>query len=169
VPYADKEKQKAYDKERARLRRRTIGMKENLPQGRPCIGENCKTAPLYFLRTNQPLCPKHYQRFKRLGTWADSAVRSQGNKWLCNKGYVNRWHNGKKIREHRFIMETHLGRKLYPNENVHHRNGIRTDNRVENLELWTKTQPCGQRVTDLIKWAREVLDLYEEKFEREPL
>lgn len=50
-------------------------------------------------------------------------------------------------------MEQMLGRPLRDFENVHHRNGIRTDNRPENLELWVKAQPAGQRVTDLVEWV----------------
>jgi hypothetical protein len=53
------------------------------------------------------------------------------------------------VREHRVIMERKLGRYLEPYETVHHINGIRTDNRPENLELWLKTQPAGQRESDL--------------------
>ena len=64
---------------------------------------------------------------------------------------------------HRIIMEEHLGRKLFPKENVHHINGIKDDNRIENLELWTTHQPKGQRVADKIAWAKAVLAEYRPK------
>lgn len=59
-------------------------------------------------------------------------------------------------------MEQMLGRKLLPSESVHHKNGVRDDNRPGNLELWTRSQPYGQRVEDKIAWAKELLALYEE-------
>lgn len=52
------------------------------------------------------------------------------------------------VLEHIKVMEEHIGRDLLPHENVHHLNGDRSDNRIENLELWSKSQPCGQRVSD---------------------
>ena len=70
--------------------------------------------------------------------------------------------NGKKhlYQEHRIIMENNIGRKLKKYENVHHINGIRSDNRIENLEIWNRGQPSGQRVKDQINHAIEILKLY---------
>lgn len=81
--------------------------------------------------------------------------RPEGSRVLDKNGYVKIKVGSRVIPEHRHVMEQHLGRELVKGENVHHINGVRDDNRIENLELWATAQPYGQRVDALIDYIAE--------------
>ena len=113
------------------------------------------------------LCSGHYvqkrkgQELKPLRSRASNGTRSGW--YIGPKGYVIRHlAHGKGITsmeyQHRTVMEEHLKRKLYKGENVHHINGDKTDNRIENLELWDKSQPAGQRLEQKIEYAISLLE-----------
>ena len=108
------------------------------------------------------MCSTHYRR-KRNGEDMHAPIKGDGSRRYKHKrrtktkqGYIRV--NG--LNEHRMIMEFHIGRKLTEKETVHHRNGIRDDNRIENLELWSHSHPHGYRITDKIQWCREFIEKY---------
>ena len=76
------------------------------------------------------------------------------------RGYRGIWTGDRWEMEHRIVVSEHLGRPLERAEEVHHKNGNRSDNRLSNLELWSTRQPKGQRVSDKIDYANEIIRLY---------
>lgn len=84
---------------------------------------------------------------------------TQGYILIYSPEHPNKNPNGY-VREHRLVMESMIGRYLESNEEVHHKNGIRYDNSPENLELWVKSQPPGQRVDDMIDFCYNFLKKY---------
>jgi len=103
-------------------------------------------------------CYAHYNRWRRHGDpQAGGPVRprAKNGEGGYRNGYKTFVVNGESVYQHREVMAEVIGRPLYPFEHVHHMNGIRDDNRPENLELWTVRHPRGQRVRDLVRFVAE--------------
>lgn len=94
--------------------------------------------------------------------WKGGKQKLRGYILICEPDHpsIPSGSNRRYVFEHRLVMEKILGRYLEPYETVHHKNGIRHDNRPDNLELWAKRHPGGQRVKDLIEYAEWVLETY---------
>lgn len=146
-------------------------IREDLPVGgiggrplgepRECSYGGCPSAP-----TSRGWCHKHYQRIRRLGVPdLPERVRKQtidlanGYRAVYAPDHPNANTSGY-VLEHRFVMSRVLGRALHEDESVHHLNGDRRDNRPDNLELWSTSQPAGQRVEDKLRWAESFLTRY---------
>lgn len=114
-------------------------------------------------------CHPHYSRVRKTGDpQPDKPFKRQdgvgyigpdGYRILCKMRHPNAGINGR-IAEHRWLMAEALGRPLLPDETVHHKNGIRHDNRMENLELWSRNHGPGQRVEDIVAYSLKMLGRY---------
>lgn len=125
--------------------------------------DTCQIGDCNKKHTAKGMCQMHYRRNK---LYKNPEVVMNTGKTYDRDGYVfiryisGDGRAGKYKYEHRLIMEQMIGRELLGIENVHHKNGVRNDNRPENLELWSRRQPPGQRVEDKVEYAIEILKLY---------
>ena len=123
-------------------------------------GDVCDVVGCAATARSKGMCSTHYSRRLRGDDLTGPFRRPRGAGRKDRNGYVRiRQADGSSVAEHRLVMERHIGRPLHAFENVHHINGIRDDNRIENLELWCSPQPTGQRAVDLARW---VIDTYPE-------
>jgi hypothetical protein len=130
-----------------------------------CSTDNCSGKVF-----SQGLCRSCYRKEYESGIGAGNG-KKRGEYQIIKRqqpnGYIV-WHDRSSpyanahghVYEHRHVMGEHLGRPLLSHETIHHKNGNRADNRLENLELWSKSQPPGQRVEDKLSWAYEIIALY---------
>lgn len=133
------------------------------PSAKPPQCTECNSKAVYA----RGLCGKCYHR-----NWYRKALEAVAPEWeksppydrskpngyrrkVSQEGYVEIKTEKGFVKEHRYVMEQSLGRPPQKGESVHHRNGIRYDNRLENLELWVTPQPRGQRVEDMIAYLVE--------------
>lgn len=153
------ERDKNYrEKHRRKLREMGVGVHGNV-SGKQCELEFCDR--LYY---GNGMCQPHYQYWWRTGEWPTDPIRFRGPMGAWHRksdGYMRLTMDGQEVMEHRWVMEQEIGRSLIAGETVHHINGIRHDNRIENLELWSSSHPPGQRVADKVEWAKEILSLYD--------
>lgn len=118
---------------------------------------------------NQKYCSQECKVANQMARATQRFETGEYRKHIKRNGYVwivvpqlSRTGTRRFIMEHRYVMAQHLGRELYKEETVHHRDGNRQNNSLDNLELFSSRHGPGQRVIDKVAFAIEILHLYPE-------
>lgn len=146
----------------------TTCQREFLPSSKHSACPSCR-----YQQLKNTLCKEceqnyHSKRFRCCRSCTNKLRPDYGTGRYIKNGYVMvfskdhpRAHRGSNyVFEHILVMENCLNRHLVSGESVHHKNGVRDDNRIENLELWVKPQPAGIRAEDAVRWAEKILARY---------
>lgn len=132
-----------------------------------CQVEECPRAARVSVHSITGYCETHAKNPNAAVTSGEAMINRSPEFWgKDKKGYLVKRIDGIDYRQHRMVMEGYLGRALLPGENVHHKNAIKTDNRIENLQLWQVSQPAGSNLLDTMEYMRWYLKEHAEDEKR---
>jgi hypothetical protein len=117
-----------------------------------CCNVNCNSIRYHRIKKGFPISNSEYHKIRKRRRNGEGNINGCGYLVIGNK------------LEHRRVMEKDLDRELLPYETVHHINGDKLDNRIENLELWSSHHGPGQRVIDKLIWAITFIEQYGREF-----
>ena len=135
----------------------------DMPRGQFSKYAHCTIGDCTKPHQAKGMCQMHYRRNYLYGNpeiIKNTGVKKDKGGYVQVRTVSGNGAKGKYTYEHRLVMKQMIGRPLIKGETVHHKNGIRNDNRPENLELWSEAQPYGQRVEDKVAHAIEILERY---------